>query len=212
MQPWSSLSSARMVVSLLAVGMALCACGVTVTVNDLSLPAPAITPLPLMMGLYFPPGLRTARNSGEHGDHTYEFSIGPGTIAGFEAAAAAMFEDVVPVQQLPGLAANTNAPAGTIEVSAARGTYFPSPVQERARVFVTYDIVLYGADGEKRAAWSVVGSSYFQKDWSATTRAAMRDAVASWMAGFQEQKDVRPWLETIGAAPPAAAPTPEGGS
>ncbi len=208
MQPWSLPSSARVaVLLLLSQGLLLGACGVThrIEVADLSLPAPALTPLPLKMGLYFPPGLGTARTAQKVGNDTkdiYEFSIGPGTIAGFEAATAAMFDDVVPVQRLPRPAAESGAPAGTIGVSAVR-PYLGDHAQ------VTYEIALYGADGEKRAAWSAAGVALLQEDLSACTRAAMRDAIASWMVGFPEQKDVRSWLESIGAVPPAAPPTPE---
>jgi len=199
---------------LLSQGMVLCACTYHIAVTDLSLPAPALTPLPLKMGLYFPSGLRTARNSQEIVGDTYEFAIGPGTIAGFEAAAAAMFDEVVLVQRLPGPDADPGAPAGTVEVSAAR-VAFSSGVR------VTYDIALYGADGEKRAAWSATGvvpycptsGAVNQKHFSPCTRAAMRDAIASWMVEFPTHKDVKPWLGAIGVVPASVAPpAPEGQS
>lgn len=212
MQRWSLLSSARLAAPLLALGMALEACGVThhIAVDDLSLPAMAVTPLPITMGLYYPPELRTARNQVTVGDDTYEFAIGPGTVAGFDAAAAAMFDEVVPVQQLPGPGAESGALAGILEVNEARGT--DAPIIE-----VSYYIVLHGADGAKRAGWSVVGNaasdySFRTSNLVAAARAAMRDAIAVWMVGFATQKDVKPWLEAIGVAPPAAAATPEEGS
>lgn len=211
MHTWSLHSSARLaVVSLLCQGVALCACTYHIAVSDLALPAPALTPLSLTVGLYFPPGLSTARNAQEIIGDTYEFSIGPGTIAGFEAAAAAMFDDVVSLQQLPGPAADPGAPAGTIAVSAATVDFLRG-------VHVTYDIALYGADGEKRAAWSATGAAsdcptsgainqgYFEP----CTREAMRDAIASWMVKFPEGKDVQSWLSSVGVVPAAAAPAAE---
>src|SRR5262245_44133198 len=211
MHAWSYYSSARLaVVSLLCQGVALCACTYHVAVSDFSLPAPALTPLPLTVGLYFPPGLSAARNAQEIIGDTYEFSIGPGTIVAFRAAASGMFEDVVPLQQLPGPAADPGAPAGTIAVSAATVDFLRG-------VHVTYDIALYGADGDKRAAWSATGAAadcptsgainqgYFEP----CTRVAMRDAIASWMVKFTEGKDVRSWLESVGVVPSAAPSAPE---
>src|SRR5215510_5885143 len=148
--PWLGNTCLRFLL-LLTQGIVLCACGGMhkLIVNDLPLPAAAITPLPIKMGLYYPPVLRTANNTTTLGEDQYEFSFGPGTVAGFDAAAAAMFEEAVPVQQLPTPGAHTGALAGTLEVSAARGDAFATGIQ------VTYDLVLHDAYGAQRAAWSV---------------------------------------------------------
>lgn len=77
---------------------------------------------------------------------------------------------------------------------------FPTAVQ------VTYDVALYGQDGQRRASWSVGGRAPVQADLAPAVRAAMRDAAAAFIVGFREKKEVRAWLEGLGLVPSSARP------
>ena len=177
---------------------------VTVGAGDVALPKPVLAPLPVSVGIYHAPALRDAHNTDELNGTAYDFAIGAGAVAAFDAIAAAMFRSPVQLQQRP--ASGADGLDGVIELRAVRASMNPTGAQ------VSYDLLLYRKDGVQEASWLATGRGPVEAEPAAAVRSAIRDAAAAFAVKFAEQKEVREWLEGLGLIPSLRPPFAAGGA
>jgi hypothetical protein len=214
--------------TLLFVGVLLVACGERDVPPAIDHP-PAVTPLPIAIGVYYPPEFRTWRctvktlNTSEWGRDTVArlyataHVIGPSQVAAFDLVFPAMFQVVVPLEAPPPAPAPTGLTA-TITVGVDQCLvaidYDTVNVGRQGGSFasITYRFTLTTPSGEKIATWSVVGGGLpklegiFSRDVTSGPwlQAAIRDAVAKFVAGFDTEPALAAWRAQLLAqkAPP----------
>jgi hypothetical protein len=140
--------------------------------------------------------------------YRYKFNLGFKSALLFDQVFSSMFEKVILVEKRPplgqvglDLAAIIEPSIEEIRISAVRhGANY-----KHSLVIITYRITLYSTSGVRLASYSVEGSgesrpraSIGSKSFREATYFAMRDAAAQFMAGFQNQQDVKEWFEDIG--------------
>lgn len=172
-------------------------------------PPPVLDPpLPISVGVYYPPETRSYRYVAEWNDQGI-FELGPPTMSLFDSVFSRMFANVLTVTQRPPLAAGTPAVDAVIELAIA--DFIPS--------LITYRVTAYTADGTELESWLVTGSYHpeqasgiFGSSTEEITSLAMRDAAEYVVAEFSYRPGIRRWLEqrgiklaTSAVAPPSSS-------
>ena len=193
----------------------LAGCSYTAEIDARLDKPPAVEPLPMTMGIYYPAELRDYhlthyfQMSGEPS----EYELGPPTMALFDQVFASMFAGAVPMTEDPSRRNAASAEVGAIALRIERfrpyeliwragSTFVHIPVE------ITYRATLYSSEGNKIASWTVDGTG---STWSAdtswpsegigvSTAVAMREAAAKFVAGFRQQPGVAKWLAGLGLA------------
>ena len=161
----------------------------TISATTVTLPTPLIEPLPVTVGVYYSPELRTNEPTAvrlPNENTTYKLSVGPAAAAMLERVFAAMFERTVVVASRPPL------PAGGSDVAAVIEPAITFTVGLDL-FYIVINLTLYAPDGASLMSWSAsgIGSG---KD----AAAALRDAAAVIMTEFAAQPEVKEWLSSIG--------------
>jgi len=206
---------------LIALVLSVCACERQVPIEEALQRPPLVEPLQLTMGKYY----SRAVNAYEHfyyptDDRTvsWKFPIGPQSVSMFDRVFASMFMKTLPIDRLPTAAGDRSDVAAVIEtkIEQFRVQYRQSRhtiTNTRIFVEITYRFIVYMANGETIASWTVTGTSLYaprtdlavqvlpEPKWmSAAVKLAMRDAAGKFVAGFPEQPRIKNWLHRIGAA------------
>ena len=177
----------------LAAMLLVAGCTETITAKTVTLPTPLIEPLPVTVGVYYSPELRTneptvrlPKRCPWCGSSMYKLSVGPAAAAMLERVFAAMFERTVVVASRPPLPAGGSDVAAVIE---------PAITFNVGRDFISIGIylTLYAADGASLKSWSASGTGP-----GTDAAAALRDAAAVIMTEFAAQPEVKEWLSSIG--------------
>ena len=175
--------------------MLLAGCTETITSKTVILPTPLIEPLPVTVGVYYSPELRTNQSTWRPccGSFAYKLSITPSSVAMLEQVFAAMFERTVVVASRPPLPAGGFDVAAVIEPVISFSVVHYSPTQLPPYIQIVITLSLYAPDGASLMSWSASGTGS-GKDASA----ALRDAAAVIMTEFAAQPEVKEWLSSIG--------------
>jgi len=193
----------------LAVAAALAGC-------VFSVPEPALVReprpelVPLRMGVYYPPELRSFTYRHHLTDTAW--ILGKPSVRLLGDALSLLFADVVEVPR-PGTGPSPGADvAGVIEprlVSASAVYWSDEHVKRGERVQpvrVTYGFTLYTADGARVASWEVTGRGEEPvvnplggvQTLKRNFEHAMREAAWNFTRGFRDVPEVRRWLEERG--------------
>lgn len=163
----------------------------TITAKTVTLPTPLIEPLPVTVGVYYSPELRTNEPTVYYRSQrrTYKLSIGPAAAAMLERVFAAMFERTVVVAIPPPL------PAGGPDVAALIEPAIEDFGVIGDSIFIRLHLTLYAPDGDGAPlmSWSALGTGSGKG-----AAAALRDAAAVIMTEFAAQPEVQEWLSSIG--------------
>ena len=166
---------------------------------------PRPDPVPMRIGVHFPPQLRDFTYRHHFTDTAYV--LGEPSVRLLKEALALLFVEVVE-SPLP----SPDSPlrgdlAGVIEprISSA-GFKFPSPGSPSFPAHVTYGFTLYSSRGEQIASWDVTGQAgepiaNIFSPVSAVKRnfeLAMQEATLKLTSGFRKVPEVRRWLDEQG--------------
>lgn len=168
---------------------------------DTEVPVPTLSRIPLNMGLYYDPALRSyayTENTEDRPD--WKIESGESQVALFDRILPSMFQAVTPA-------------AGTSSVAGVAGVIAPSVVEmqfalpaetktDLYEAWIKYRLQLYDGDGQLVAEWPVTGYGKAEtallksKDDGLSTaiNLAMRDAGAKLALGFEQVQEVRRWL------------------
>jgi len=204
-------SGAWLSAALLLAGLLLVAC------EDRDVPPaidhpPAVTPLPIAMGVYYPPEFRTARCSVKYltgflkpleeammQPWSRTVIIGPAQVAAFDLMWPAMFKSVVPLESPPSANAASGL-AGAITVALDDCSLANSSGQI-SHVSITYRFTLTSASGDIKATWSVIGFTTGVEHGGSGPylQEALRNAVAKFVAGFDTEPALAAWRAQLSA-------------
>ena len=174
-------------------------------------PAPFVARIPLAVGVYYPPALRSARPMMriDAGGVVFEryFLIGEASVATLDAAMRGLFERVVEIRQWP---------PGKIQPDVA-GILAPhfDGIHVETNVYgictgaylMRYRIEVYSPTGERLTGWAFKGQSCEGPELNLSGRdetffaEAMRFAAADLIASFFRRPEARKWLRDNGVAP-----------
>lgn len=168
---------------------------------DTQVPVPTVSRIPLNLGVYYDPALRSyayTENTEDRPD--WKIESGESQVALFDRILPSMFQAVTP-------ATGTTGVAGVAGVIAPRVAemQFALPAETKTELYeawIKYQLQLYDSDGQLVAEWPVTGYGKAEtamlksKDDGLSTaiNLAMRDAGAKLALGFEQVQDVRRWL------------------
>jgi hypothetical protein len=207
----------------LLAGALLAGCGTTQFEPQPSIPAPLITKIPAVVGLYIAPEFRDKVYAEKRDGGNYSIAIGKAQAEGFTRLMDAMFERVVPVAATDAGARTDPQIRGVIE-PVLEDFAFVTPMDSGSDVYAVslkYRITGYKPGGEVIDSWTFTGygaaanQSMLGGGSEVLKRAvqlAMRDAAAKLATELREQAVVRGLLPEEPApareAPVEVAPPP----
>jgi len=216
--PFRGRSTARRVAArglLPTLGLALLAgCGTTKLEAQPSFPAPLITPIPVVVGVYIPAQFGASVHEEKRDGVGYSIAVGKAQAAGFQRLLTAMFTRAVPVQAVDAGAATDPEIRGVLEPVLEEFSFI-TPRDAGTPLYAVslkYRVNAYTPTGELFESWTFTGygaqpaSNMPGQGMAALQRAttlAMRDAGAKLVTEFREQAIVRGLLP---AGPEAEAP------
>ena len=187
--------------SVLAAGLVLVGCSSEVIVES-TFPTPLVEPLPVRMGIIFPPELHDYIYTEEIPEQSvWTIALGDANIAMLEPLFTKMFQETRTVAAVP-LTASDGALDGVLRPSLEKFE-FDVPVGERDKfveVWMQYQLTLYEPNGDTVVEWPVSGygkSELGRNREDAVQRAAivaMREVGATISTKFAEQPQVSDWL------------------
>jgi len=181
--------------------------------------SPAVEPLPMALGVYYPPELRDFHFSHNFGDGgiIIDYILGPPSITLFDQVLSAMFARTVSSAEDPARSSGNADVAATIALRIERfqPSYRAGGVSplEFIDIEIVYRATLFSSPGHRVADWTIGGfgsgrplAFSWSDDTGAVAAIAMRNAAASFIAGFRQQPEVAKWLAGLGLAPASPAP------
>lgn len=192
----------------------LAACGTSTVKFDIDTAldrTPAIRPLPVSIGVYYPPEFRTYKRVDEVLWVSFEYPVGEESVALFEQVLAGMFQEVVALKAWP-LENTENVAYSRVLIPEVEHFSLQTPPDVSKlgpfAAMITYRISLYVPTGRKVASWSVAGASQYslsrrldldiRKKEQLAVRDSIRKAVANLVVHFGEQPAVKSWLSEQG--------------
>jgi hypothetical protein len=160
------------------------------TPEPLLIREPRPEPVPLRIGVYFPPELRSFTYRHQMSARVYV--LGEPSVRLLNEALALLFTEVVEVPG-PGLGQGLRADlAGVIEPRIISANWqFPSEGITAAQI--TYGFTLYSRRGETVASWDATGTGQGSGSFG-NFGLAMREAAWKLTSGFRDVPEVRRWL------------------
>jgi hypothetical protein len=218
-----AIRSARAVGLAAVVAMAVAGCSHNLEVDATLDKPPAVEPLPVAMGVYYPPELRIYHRSIAFlGIHTFDTDLGPPSIALFDQIFSSMFARIVPVAEHPSSLDDDVSVAAIIVMRIERFQPYSFSFGAHSTIIrtpaeITYRATLYLPHGQQFATWTVEGSGVFEEEFDEDvfliepvvqelTAVAMREATAKFVAGFRQQPEVARWLAGLNLAAAPSAP------
>ena len=206
----------RLLLSLLTL---LSACGPqVVSVESLKeFPAPLIEPMPVRVGVHYPPEFMNYSHSEKRpgpAGQEWNITLGQPQVQVFRSIFGSLFRQV---EELDSAQAPPSSGLAAVVVPTVSEFQFALPRETRAKVFeiwVKYDLGIYAPDGGELGHWQFTAygktpSAFMTSDGDAVRAAsivALRDAGASLISGVERDPRIREWLGLSAQAP---APTIE---
>jgi len=205
------------VLALLLLNLLLAACTTKVVQMQAlgEFPRPLVEPLPVRVGVHFPPEFGTFTYKEKRpgpGGEDWTISIGPTQLQVFRELFGSMFSGVEELESAQGAHGNLAA----VIVPRVAEFQFALPSDTKAKVFeiwVKYDLGIQDANGGEIGHWQFTAygktpTAFLTSDEEAiraATIVALRDAGASLVSGLERDPRLREWL----GLDPAASFTPE---
>lgn len=178
-------------------------------VVEADFPTPLVEPLPVRMGLVFPPELYNFIHSEAIPQQsTWTIDLGDANVAMLEPLFETMFSETRDLSDVTLEPSRVSGLDGVLR-TALEKFEFDVPIGERdefVEVWMQYRLSLYEPDGDLVTEWPVSGYGKAELDGKreqAVQRAAivaMREVGATISTKFAEQPDVNYWLQERGNA------------
>jgi hypothetical protein len=194
-----------------------------------NIPQPVITKIPVSVGLFMPLEFSSYVYKGDRYGFKWEVTMGAAQSEGVSRLFAAMFENVVPIDNIA-TAATTAPGIRAILEPAVEDFSFVTPRDAGTQFYavsIKYRVSVYTPDGRLAESWPFTGYGIVpasgmtaEKPLARATSLAMRDAAAKLVVEFRDQAIVRgllpdtPKADTLSDAvvPDAAAKEPATGA
>jgi len=181
------------------------ACGPSVEMKVQSqVPEPALSPLPIALGVYYPDSLRQhafEEDSEDRGE--WRIQTGQAQLAMFRRILPSLSQELRTVSNLPPkkgseLDAVLSPKLANMQLALPEETQF-----DFYEAWVRYKVRLFDPGGDLIGAWRVTGYGKVAKggifdsqeeSLNAAINAALRDAGGQLALGFEDEKVVRQWL------------------
>lgn len=208
--------------ALLAALAALSGCSTVRLEARPNIPQPLIVKIPISIGLFMPLEFSSYVYKSDRYGYNWEVTLGAAQSDGVQRLLAAMFEKVVPVDNL-GTAQTVDPGIRAIFEPTVEDFAFVTPRDAGTQFYavsIKYRINVYTPDGRLAESWPFTGYGIVpatglsaQKPLALAAAAAMRDAGAKLVVEFREQAVVRgllpaPQPDSVGDAAGAGATTP----
>ncbi len=162
---------------------------------------PLMERLPVTIGIYYAPEFRSFEETDTYradgSVNRYHLRLGAPSVKLFDRVFPALFEITIPVSSRPPFTGTATEQDAVIEPRIKRAT----------RDSVTYEFVFYSPSGKLLVTWSVTGnygpSVNNARQAGQAVRFAMRNAAAKFLVEFDQQPQIRAWLQGKGVALPA---------
>lgn len=202
-------------IALAAAWMALSGCSTVRLEARPNIPQPVITKIPVSVGLFMPIEFSSYVYKGDRYGFKWEVTMGAAQSEGVSRLFAAMFENVVPIDNIA-TAATTAPGIRAILEPAMEDFSFVTPRDAGTQFYavsIKYRVSVYTPDGRLAESWPFTGYGIVpaagmsaEKPLARATALAMRDAAAKLVVEFRDQAIVR------GLLPDAAKPDTLGGA
>ncbi len=187
-----------------------------------NIPQPVITRIPVSVGLFMPLEFSSYVYKGDRYGFKWEVTMGPAQSDGVSRLFAAMFENVVPIDNIA-TAATTAPGIRAILEPSVEDFSFVTPRDAGTQFYavsIKYRVSVYTPDGRLAESWPFTGYGIVpatgmtaEKPLARATSLAMRDAAAKLVVEFREQAIIRgllpdaPRPDALGGAPVAEVAT-----
>lgn len=165
-----------------------------------NIPQPVITKIPVSVGLFMPIEFSSYVYKGDRYGFKWEVTMGAAQSEGVSRLFAAMFENVVPIDNIA-TAATTAPGIRAILEPAVEDFSFITPRDAGTQFYavsIKYRVSVYTPDGRLAESWPFTGYGIVpasgmtaEKPLARATSLAMRDAAAKLVVEFREQAIVR---------------------
>jgi hypothetical protein len=190
--------------------------GCTAQISPVLERRPLVQPLPLTVGVYFSPEFRTYQGKKTCtftcvGPGSFDYDLGPHSVAMFELVLAGMFDSIVAIETL-----SPPSSPGIAGIIAPKITDFNATGFDEGGFLlvlasdITYQVTLYSPAGVEMGTWQVVGNGGIKgregfifghgDREGESVRRAMRDAATTFIKGFRQEPVVKRWLEDANIA------------
>jgi hypothetical protein len=193
----------------------LAGCAATEFEAQPNIPAPLVTKIPLVVGLYMDAAFRDKVYQEKRDGGDYSIAIGKAQADGFARLMGAMFDRVVPVDAVDA-GGRTDPQIRAVLQPVLEDFAFVTPVDSGSDVYAVslkYRVNGYRPDGQLIDSWTFTGYGAARNDsmlsggsdtLKAAVQLAMRDAAARLATEFRDQAVVRGLLPQVpGSAPEA---------
>jgi hypothetical protein len=193
--------------ALACAALVISACSHAIPVTGTFSPPPSLTTIPVPVGVYYGPELRSYEHAGSRMGDRWIVLLGPASVRLFDQAFPALFAQVIPVANRPPLAEGTPRPVGVIEPRIEDFDFtLPFLKTGTYTAEIAYRMTLYTLSGETIASWIVRGvgmkSGEFGFEFSRwpaeAADLAMQDAASKFLEEFRDVPEVRRWLRQLG--------------
>jgi hypothetical protein len=207
------LPTARVATWLVCVTLA--GCGPTRFEAQPNIPAPLVTRIPVVVGLYISPEFRDRVYQEKRDGADYAISIGKAQSEGFARLMGAMFDRVVPVDATDA-GSRTDPQIRAVIEPVLEDFAFVTPVDSGSDVYAVslrYRVNGYRPDGQPIDSWTFTGYGSARNQsmlaggsdtLKQAVQLAMRDAAAKLATEFREQAVVRGLLPSVPEGVPEA--------
>ena len=181
-----------------------------------NIPQPVITKIPVSVGLFMPLEFSSYVYKGDRYGFKWEVTMGAAQSEGVSRLFAAMFETVVPIDNIA-TAATTAPGIRAILEPSVEDFSFVTPRDAGTQFYavsIKYRVSVYTPDGRLAESWPFTGYGIVpaagmsaEKPLARATSIAMRDAAAKLVVEFREQAIIRgllpdaPKPDALGTAP-----------
>lgn len=187
--------------------VAVSACSHAIPINPTTERYTASPPVAEKIGVYFSEEFQNFEHSGSRYGDTWVFPLGPASVDLFTGVFRQVFERADIVQFLPPLGPGFAELAAVIEPRIEEFNFhLPFLNTQTYTAEITYRFVLYAADGEPVASWTVRGEGatpgqigFDYAKWPGRAAdAALEDAARKFSEGILNVPEVRRWLRGRG--------------
>lgn len=200
--------------TLLVLGLLLTACGPAKVVVEGRFPSPLIAPLPMKLGIWYPPefsGHEFYDQAKSRNESDWIVQTGAAQVAMWNSLLAGMFVETVHMKGEPD-PAQMNQVVDAVLIPEVEELQYAIPMHTNIKVYeiwMRYRFNLVSSGGDALASWTMTAygktpTAFLQSDEAAVNLAAvmaLRDAGANFATSFTTVPEVQAFLDERGIAP-----------